>query len=75
MSKKNKALFRAKEYEPACELCRHGKLAPDGQSVLCARRGVMRRQSSCKKYEYDPLKRQPRRTPLLPEFDPEAFAL
>ena len=75
MSKKNRALYRGKDYEPACELCLHGKLAPDGSSVLCSLRGVMRRTSRCKKYEYDPIKREPKHTPLLPEFDPEAFAL
>ena len=73
--KKMKALFRAKKYEPACALCLHGKTAPNGSSVLCTHRGVMRPDSCCKKYEYDPIKRSPQRTPLLPEFDPEQFAL
>jgi len=75
MSKKNKALYRAKDYDPSCELCRHGKLSPDGKSVLCCVRGVMRRTSLCKKYEYDPIKRQPKCAPALPEFDPEQFLL
>lgn len=73
--KKTRALYRSKDYDPACELCLHGKLAPDGSCVLCSLKGVMRPQSHCKKYEYDPIKRRPRRTPLLPEFDPEQFAL
>ena len=75
MSKNNKALYPGRDYPPACELCLHGKLAPDGSSVLCGVRGVMRRTSLCKKYEYDPIKREPNRAPLLPEYDPEAFAL
>ncbi|MCL1951325.1 MAG: hypothetical protein FWF60_00710 [Oscillospiraceae bacterium] len=75
MKHAKKALFRGSSYEPACELCRFGKSAPDGSSVLCSVRGVMRKQSSCKKYEYDPLKRKPNRAPLLPEYDPEEFAL
>jgi len=75
MKRAMKGLFRASKYEPACEFCRYGKSAPDGSSVLCSVRGVMRRQSRCKKYEYDPLKRKPSKAPLLPEYDPEQFAL
>ena len=75
MNKSVKPLLRASNYEPACECCRFGKPAPDGNSVLCSVRGVMRKQSCCKKYEYDPIKRQPSRTPLLPEYDPEQFTL
>lgn len=70
-----KRLLRGEAYPPACELCRYGKQAPDGSSVLCSVRGVMRKQSSCKSYEYDPIKRQPGRAPLLPEFDAEQFML
>ena len=75
MKRAMKGLLRAVKYEPACELCRYGKSAPDGSSVLCSVRGVMRRQSCCRKYEYDPLKRRPSRALLLPEYDPEQFAL
>ena len=75
MKRTMKGLLRVKKFDPACEFCRFGKSAPDGSSVLCPVRGVMRRQSCCKKYEYDPLKRKPNRTPLLPEYDPEQFVL
>ena len=75
MKRHMKGLLRATKYKPACEFCRYGKSAPDGSSVLCPERGVMRKQSRCKKYVYDPLKRKPSRAPLLPEYDPEMFAL
>ena len=75
MKRAMKGLLRASKYEPACEFCRFGKSAPDGSSVLCSVRGVMRKTSRCKKYEYDPVKRKPNRAPLLPEYDPEEFAL
>jgi hypothetical protein len=73
--KKQKSLYLTKKYDPSCALCLHGKPAPDGSCVLCSLRGVMRPNSSCKKYEYDPIKRRPDRTPQLPEFDPEQFAI
>jgi len=75
MKRAMKGLLRASKYEPACEFCRYGKSAPDGSSVLCSVRGVMRKQSRCKKYEYDPIKRKPNRAPLLPEYDAEEFEL
>jgi len=75
MIKSNRRLLRAQNYERCCAHCRYGKPAPDGSGVLCALRGVMRDTSLCKKYEYDPLKREPQRTPALPAFDPEQFTL
>ena len=75
MKRKLKALLRANDYGRVCEFCRYGKQSPDGNSVLCSLRGVMRMQSRCKKYEYDPVKREPARMPQLPEFDPEQFVL
>ncbi|MCL2532286.1 MAG: hypothetical protein FWE40_09085 [Oscillospiraceae bacterium] len=73
--KKTRALFHAKNYEPCCALCLHGKPAPDLGSILCPHRGVMLPDSLCKKYEYDPIKRRPERAPTLPEFEPEQFTL
>ncbi|MDR1927327.1 MAG: hypothetical protein LBQ33_01640 [Oscillospiraceae bacterium] len=70
-----KALFRWKDFPPACEYCRQGKPSPDGSSVLCAEKGVMRKQSHCRRFRYDPLKRRPQRSPFLPEYDPEQFVL
>ncbi|MDR1464538.1 MAG: hypothetical protein LBJ11_04480 [Oscillospiraceae bacterium] len=69
------SLFNESAVAPACEHCLLGRQAPDGSSVLCNLRGVMRKQSSCRKYCYDPLKRQPLRTPILPKFEAEQFAL
>ncbi|MDR2525774.1 MAG: hypothetical protein LBC83_06295 [Oscillospiraceae bacterium] len=71
---KKKRLFKSAAFAPACEYCLRGKHSPDGGCVLCAERGVMLMQSSCKKYVYDPLKRRPRPSPALPEFDPEQFS-
>ncbi|MCL2195883.1 MAG: hypothetical protein FWB76_08040 [Oscillospiraceae bacterium] len=73
--KKTKKLYHAKNYQPSCGLCLHGKPAPDFGSILCPHRGVMLPDSLCKKYEYDPIKRRPERAPLLPEYAPEQFTL
>lgn len=60
---------------PACAYCAHGRPAPDGESVLCVKKGVMRKDSACRKYRYDPLKRTPKKKPRLPQYNAEEFEL
>lgn len=64
-----------KEISPSCSYCEYGKLSPDGESVLCIKKGVMEKDSYCKKFSYDVLKRQPRRPMSLGEFSEEDFSL
>lgn len=63
------------EISPKCEYCVHGRLSPDGETVLCPKKGVMRREDSCRRYQYDILKRKPRKAPELPSFSAEDFEL
>ena len=60
---------------PACETCLHGHRSFDGKVVLCPRRGAMPLYEKCRKYEYDPLKRVPRRAPKPAEHSAEEFSL
>ena len=61
--------------EPACEVCRHGRRAADGQTVLCNYKGVVPLYHRCRKYEYDPLRRIPARPPALKAHSAEEFSL
>lgn len=63
--------------EPRCGYCLHGKLSADGNSVLCPKKGVMDKDSFCKKFRYDPLKRVPKIANPAAGFDfsPEDFEL
>lgn len=70
-----KQLLSEQEFPATCSHCQFGRLAPDTQSVLCIKRGVMQASSSCKKYRYDPLKRKPRQAPKLPDYQDEDFSL
>lgn len=54
--------------------CARGQAAADN-TVLCPRRGVMQPYSSCRKFKYDPLKRQPDFKPNNMTFKPEDFML
>ena len=68
-------LLNKKDIPPACEYCSRGSCAPDGRTVLCPRKGVMQKKSSCSRFHYDPLKRQPKLPNQLPQFDPSDFEL
>lgn len=60
--KKKNLLFGA-QIEPECRYCRHNG-SRDGQEPVC----VLHREpkgKACKKYEYDPLRREPRNAPPI----------
>jgi len=61
--------------EPACDVCQMGKRSADGQAVLCAKKGIMPLYHSCRKFIYDPLKREPTPNQQLPAYSPEEFSL
>ena len=60
---------------PACEYCAHGRKATDPRMILCEKKGVVSPDYRCRKYEYDPLLRVPKRRPKLPSFSAEDFSL
>jgi len=70
-----KPLLHTAAISPRCAYCLHSSPAPDGEHVLCAKKGVMLMDSACKKYSYDPLKRQPRLRPALPNYEEAEFQL
>lgn len=61
--------------EPKCEYCKFGIEGADKKSILCPKKGVLDKDDHCKKFEYDPLKRVPRKAPTLMEFSEEDFEL
>lgn len=71
---RSKPLFGA-TIEPACEYCSHGRIASDPDMILCPKHGVVAPYYKCRRFDYDPLRRVPRRQPKLPSFSPEDFSL
>lgn len=71
---KNK-LLEKKKYPPACEYCKHGRLSPDEESVLCVKKGIVETDSKCIRFSYDPLKRRPKKKLLVEKADPSEFEL
>ena len=44
---------------PKCRNCQFGDAAAGGKIILCTKSGVRAPDDACKKYRYDPLKRDP----------------
>lgn len=66
---------KALRYEPACGYCAHGRACAVDGEILCDKKGVRLADSSCGKFSYDPLKREPKRAPALPKYERKDFAL
>ena len=61
--------------DPKCLYCRFGTQVADSDTVLCVKHGVRDKDEKCRKYRYDPLKREPRRPAALPSFAENDFTL
>ena len=62
--------------EPNCSYCLHGGKISDTE-VICIKKGVVDAAGSCRKFIYDPLKREPARHIALDtsSFDKSDFEL
>ncbi|MBO5410823.1 MAG: hypothetical protein J6A60_06145 [Clostridia bacterium] len=70
-----KKLTDSSRFEPVCRICRHGRLSPDGESVLCIKKGIVDPDGKCRRYVYDPLKRIPKKALQIESADPSEFEL
>jgi hypothetical protein len=68
----------ARKIPPSCSYCRFGRHIGDGE-IACLKRGISFAGSSCRKFAYDPLKRDPERPPeagrIAAELNPDDFEL
>lgn len=49
----------SKSIEPRCTYCAHGTPLSDGDMLTCRKRGVVQGTDSCRRFQYDPLRRTP----------------
>ena len=68
----NKKKLFGNNIPPACEYCRFYQ-KNNGGNPSCAYGTAI--ENTCKRYEYDPLKREPRSAPTLPKFTADDFKL
>lgn len=59
--------------EPACMYCKFGKRNGEADKVFCQKKGIVSAIFSCRKYEYDPLKRVPNKAELHSDLTKEDF--
>ncbi len=65
-----------KETEPQCSLCEYGSATADGTAIICRKAGgIMQPFSKCRKFRYDPLKREPKTIRISKDFTKEDFTL
>lgn len=53
-----------------CRFCERATLISDEENVLCSVRGIVLADYCCRKFSYDPLKREPKMPPPIPKPDP-----
>lgn len=70
----NEKLFGA-SIAPACEYCEHVMQSFDGNKQLCDKLGVVESSHKCRRFVYDPLKRQPRKPLAMEKIDASEFGL
>lgn len=70
-----KKLINPKKYDNECRNCEVGRISPDGQNVLCPKKGIRELDGKCRAYRYDPLKRCPKKSLVVESADPADFEL
>lgn len=58
---------------PSCEYCQYS--FKDNDDILCCNKGIDNAEGMCKRFYYDPLKREPKPTPKLPTYSAKDFEL
>ncbi len=62
--------------EPQCAYCEFAEITKGSEVAVCRKiGGIMQLHSKCKKYKYDPLKRQPKTISLSGDFSKEDFEI
>ncbi len=71
----NNNKFFNKDLPMRCEYCTEARPISGGKEFFCMKNGIVEAFDSCKKYRYDPLKRQPDNRSFGKDFDPEDLKL
>lgn len=58
-----------------CEFCEHAAIINDETNILCEYRGIVDREYRCRKFIYDPLKREPKSLPPMPKLSEDDLLL
>lgn len=61
--------------QPACRYCEQALRCGRDGTVLCELKGVVAADYHCRRYVYDPLKREPKSKVRLPQYASDDFDL
>ncbi len=64
-----------KEISPACKYCLHSSKLAFTNDMICKFKGVTECNNSCRKYKYDPLKREPSSVKIEKNYKKSDFEL
>lgn len=68
-----RSIFK-KDIDPQCAYCEYGTTTAEKSTVICKKQGgIMQSYSKCRKFKYDPLKREPKVISLASNFSKEDF--
>ncbi len=55
--------------EKYCKFCENARSLSDSDTMLCDKYGVVSSSHKCRRFSYDPMKREPKRLREAPEFE------
>ena len=64
-----------KDIPPRCEYCIYGMRSGYSDEILCRKKGVTDISDSCRRYKYDPLKREPKKIKIDKDYGAKDFSL
>lgn len=64
-----------KKLPHSCEYCVYGEQSSYTNEILCKKQGITGFRDSCRKYKYDPLKREPMKAKIADNYSSEDFEL
>lgn len=64
-----------KKIEPACLYCRFGRINGEGDRVFCSKKGIVDAIGSCRAFDYDPIKRVPKKVKLSSDLSEKDFEI
>lgn len=63
------------EIPKKCEYCINASPIGRDKEMVCLKRGIVNADDLCRKYKYDPLKREPKKQLISDNYSPEDFKL
>lgn len=64
-----------KDLPKKCEYCLNATPLGSNNEMVCKIRGIVNSDDLCRRYKYDPLKREPKKQIISSDYSPEDFII